>query len=105
MGYLLDASATVLCAHGGQAQPAVPDPRVKAGGGAITTQPTPHTVSGCPFMTGSNPMPCVTATWTTASVRVKASGKPVLIADSQATCVPNGTPVTVGVTQVRVKAV
>lgn len=104
MGYLLDSGATVLCAHGGQAQAASPNPRVKAGGQPITTQPTPHTISGCPFMTGTNPIPCVTATWTSASMRVKAGGQPVLMMDSQATCAPNGTPVNIVVTQVRVKA-
>jgi hypothetical protein len=30
---------------------------------------------------------------------------PLLLADSQAVCAPNGTPVTISVTQVRVKAV
>jgi len=105
MGFALDAGATVLCAHAGQAQAASPNPRVKAGGQLITTQPVPHTVSGCPFVAGTTPMPCVTATWTTASTRVRASGQPVLTTDSQAVCTPNGTPVTIVLSQLRVKAV
>jgi hypothetical protein len=61
-------------------------------------------VAGCPFVTpAGTPQPCVTAQWTTAAVRVKAGGQPVLLADSQATCAPNGTGTVVSVTQVRVK--
>ena len=30
-GFLLHVGATVLCAHGGQAQPTVPNPRVLVG--------------------------------------------------------------------------
>ncbi len=48
-------------------------------------------------------MPCVTAQWSVAAVRVKAGGQPVLLANSQAVCAPNGTPVNIVVTQVRVK--
>lgn len=105
MGFILDAGATVMCVHGGQAQAASPNPRVRVGGNPVTTQPAPHSVAGCPFVTGSNPMPCVTALWTTASTRVRAGGQPVLLMESQATCAPNGTPVNVVVTQMRVRAV
>ena len=102
-GYLLDAGATVLCSHGGQAAASMPSPRVKAGGQPITTATAPHTVSGCPFNASGSPMPCVTAQWTSGATRVRSLGAPVLLQDSQAVCMPNGTPVTVTVTQVRVK--
>ena len=102
-GYLLNTSATVMCLHGGQAQATAPNPRVKAGGQAIVTQSAPHTISGCPFTTGTNPMPCVTAQWVTAALRVKAGGMPVLLQDSQAVCAPNGTGVNIVMTQMRVK--
>ena len=103
-GYLLDQSSTVLCLHGGQAQATVPNPRVKVGGQMTLQQPNPWTVAGCPFMTGTNPMPCVTAQWTTAATRVKSGGLPLLLQDSQAVCAPNGTGVNIVVTQLRVKA-
>ena len=48
--------------------------------------------------------PCATAQWTTGALRVKASGTPVLLQDSQSTCVPTGTPLSVMVVQARVKA-
>jgi hypothetical protein len=103
-GYLLHQGATVLCLHGGQAQPTAPNPRVKVSGQPVTTQPAPYVVAGCPFVTPlGTPQPCVTAQWVSAAVRVLASGVPVLLQDSQAVCAPNGTGVTVVVTQVRVR--
>jgi hypothetical protein len=102
-GFLLHAGATVICSHGGQAQATVPNPRVRVGGQPIVTQPNPYVVAGCPFVSGTNPLPCVTANWVTAAVRVRAGGLPVLLQDSQAVTVPNGVPLNVLVTQVRVK--
>ena len=102
-GFLLHQGATVMCLHGGQAQATAPNPRVKVMGQPIVMQPAPHSVVGCPFTTSGGPMPCVTAQWITGAVRVKANGMPVLLQDSQAVCVPNGTGVQVVVTQIRVK--
>lgn len=102
-GMLLHQGATILCMHGGQAQPTAPNPRVKVGGQPVVTQSAPHTVAGCPFVAGGTPMPCVTAQWITAALRVRAGGVPVLLQDSQAVCAPNGTGVNVVLTQMRVK--
>ena len=102
-GFLLHQGATVLCLHGGQAQATAPNPRVKVSGQPVVTQPAPHTVAGCPFSTAAGPMPCVTAQWVTGATRVLAGGQPVLLQDSQAVCIPNGTGVTVAVTQTRVR--
>ncbi|HEX8183749.1 MAG TPA: PAAR-like protein [Blastocatellia bacterium] len=103
-GFLLHQGATVLCAHAGQAMPTVPNPRVKVSGQMVVTQPTVYTVAGCampPPPAGNGP--CVTAQWVTGSLRVKVGGMPVLLQDSQALCVPTGTPLTIAVTQARVK--
>ncbi|MDH5178850.1 MAG: hypothetical protein OEZ39_05690 [Gammaproteobacteria bacterium] len=104
-GFILHQGATVLCAHAGQAQPTVTDLRVKVGGQPVVTQPGPWTIAGCtlPPPPAANG-PCVTASWVSAAVRVKASGMPVLLQDSQAVCTPTGTPLNVVVTQFRVKA-
>ncbi|NMG08787.1 hypothetical protein [Brasilonema sp. UFV-L1] len=101
-GYLLHQGATVLCTHGGQAQPAVPYPRVRVSGQPIVTQPNPYLVAGCslPPVAGG---PCVTAQWVSAATRVRAGGLPVLLQDSQAICAPTGTPLNILVTQIRVK--
>jgi len=103
-GFILHIGATVLCAHGGQTQGTVPNPRVKVAGQVTVQQPSPWVVAGCPFVAGLVPMPCVTAQWIIGATRVLSGGMPLLLQDSQATCVPNGTPVNILVTQVRVKA-
>jgi hypothetical protein len=102
-GFLLHVGATVLCMHGGQASPTSPAPRVRMSGQPVTVQPAPYVVAGCPFVAGTTPMPCVTAQWVTAAVRVRSMGMPVLLQDSQAVCIPNGTGVNVIATQVRVR--
>ncbi len=104
-GYVLHSGATVLCSHGGQATPTVPSPRLKVSGQPATTLSGPYSVAACPFNVSGSPAPCVTAQWTVGAVRVTSGGTPLLLQDSQAVCAPNGTPVSIVVTQVRVKAV
>jgi hypothetical protein len=104
-GFILHMGATVLCAHAGQAQPTAPNPRVKVGGQPVINLPTVYTVAGCampPPPAGNGP--CVTAQFMMGSTRVMAGGQPLLLQDSQAICTPTGTPLTIAVTQVRVKA-
>jgi hypothetical protein len=101
-GFLLHVGATVLCAHGGQAQPTAPNPRVLLGGQPSVTLATPYLVAGCPFVPPA-PGPCVSAQWIVGATRVFIGGVPALLRDSQSVCVPTGTPLTVVVTQVRAK--
>ncbi len=100
--YLLHEGASVACLHTGQANPTVTDSRVKVSGQKIVTQPNPHSITGCTLPTESGG-PCVTARWTKAAMRIKASGMPVLLKDSQAICTPTGTGVNIFTTQTRVK--
>jgi hypothetical protein len=79
-GYLLDNGATVMCAHSGQARATMPSTRVKANGQPIVTQSCTYTIAGCPFTVGVSP-----------------------VQDSQSVCTPNGTPMTIVITQTRVK--
>ncbi|MEO6672196.1 MAG: hypothetical protein ABIN93_02090 [Ginsengibacter sp.] len=101
-GPLLHLGATVLCAHAGQAQPTSPNPRVLVSGQPIVMQPAPYVIAGCPFNVSGAPVPCVTAQWVTGATRVLSNGMPVLLMDSQAICVPNGTPLMIVQTQPRV---
>lgn len=101
-GFLLHLGATVQCAHAGQAQPTVTNPRVTVSGQPIVTQPTVYTVAGCPFNVSGSPSPCLTAQWVSAATRVLSNGMPVLLLDSQAISTPNGTPLMITVTQTRV---
>ena len=67
-GFMLHVGATVLCAHAGQAQPTVPNPRVTVTGQPTVTMSAPYAVAVCtlpppPVANG----PCVTAQWVTAA--------------------------------------
>lgn len=102
-GFLLHVGATVLCSHGGQAQPTVPNPRVTLSGQPTVTMAAPYVVAGCtlPPPPAANG-PCVTAQWVSAATRVTSNGQPLLLLDSQAICAPTGTPLVVVMTQIRV---
>jgi len=105
-GTLLHVGATVLCAHGGQAQPMVPNPRVTVNGMPTVTIASPYAVAGCamPPPTAGNG-PCVTAQFVTSALRVTSNGQPLLLMDSQAICVPTGTSLIIAVTQPRVTGI
>lgn len=91
-GPALTQSAAVTCLHAGQAQPTTPLPRVLLSGTPAIGQSTAYVVAGCPFVLPSGtPSPCVTATWVAAGLRVMSSGIPLVLQDSTAVCVPNGT--------------
>jgi len=102
-GFLLHVGATVLCAHGGQAQPTVPNPRVLVNGQPTVTLASPYVVAGCampPPPSGNGP--CVTAQFVSSATRVLSNGQPLLLLDSQSVCVPTGTPLMIVQTQTRV---
>ncbi len=101
-GFLLHVGASIQCAHPpGQAQPMQPSQRVFVMGQPIVTQASPYAIAGC-SLTGSGNPPCATAQWTSAATKVFANGMPVLLFNSQSTCAPTGTPLTVLATQTRV---
>lgn len=90
-----------MCAHGGQAMPTVPNPRVLVSGQPTVLMTAPYSVAGCPFNVSVSPVPCVTGQWVVAATRVFSTGQPLVLMDSQAVCVPNGTPLLPTVAQVR----
>ena len=104
-GPLLHVGAQVLCSHAGQAQATVPNPRVTVSGQPTVAMTSPYVVAGCalPPPPAANG-PCVTAQFVTAATRVTSNGQPLLLLDSQAVCVPTGTPLMVVMTQMRVTA-
>jgi hypothetical protein len=104
-GPILHVGATVLCAHGGQATPTAPCPRVTVSGQPVATLGAPYAVAGCamPPPTAGNG-PCVTAQWLVGATRVLAGGLPVLLMTGSSIAVPTGTPLVPTVAQVRVVA-
>lgn len=104
-GFLLHAGAQVLCAHGGQATPATPNPRVTVSGQPTVLMTAPYVVAGCtlPPPTAANG-PCISALWLSGTTRVLSNGQPLLVQSSQAICAPTGTPLLIVASQTRVSA-
>ena len=101
-GYLLTEASQVDCTHKGQVQTQV-ESRVKIDGKAVRVLASPTSpIKGCtlPSIAGG---PCVTALWTFVVPRIRVGGRPVLLQDSQATCIPTGTPLAVNAGQRLVK--
>jgi hypothetical protein len=104
-GSLVHVGALVLCSHGGQAQPTVPNPRVLVSGQPTVLMPNPYVIAGCalPPPPAANG-PCVTAQWMSGTTRVLSNGQPLVVQSSQAVCTPSGTPLMIVYTQMRVSA-
>lgn len=95
----------IVCTHGGVVKPLGGNPRVRISGESIVVMNTPGKVIGCaqpPPPAG--PGPCMTAIWTCAAQRVKASGIPVVTMGSVGLTTPTGTAVVIGSMQPRVRA-
>ena len=103
-GPILHMGATVLCAHGGQAMPTAPSPRVLVSGMPVATIAAPYAVAGCAFVPPAGNGPCVTAQWIVGAVRVLSLGQPVVVMSGVATCVPTATPLVPVAAQMRVIA-
>jgi hypothetical protein len=103
-GFLIQQGATILCAHGGQAMPAVPNPAVTLDVLPSCLLSDPWTVAGCPGIPPLSIPPCVTAQWIMGTTRVTSFGQPLLVQSGEAICAPTGTPLLPLVTQVRVAA-
>jgi hypothetical protein len=101
-GFVLTQAASVLCMHGGQAQPTAPLPRVLLSGQPAIGQTSVYTIAGCPLAPSSPP--CVTATWVVGAVRVRSGGIPLVINTGTAVCVPTGTGLLPVAFQTRVRA-
>jgi uncharacterized Zn-binding protein involved in type VI secretion len=105
MAFLLDQNTIAQCSHGGSAKPLAGNPRVKVGGAPVLTVATQFAVSGCPYMVGNSPFPCVLATFAAGATRVKVAGAPVLLDASSATVTPTGVTLTLTPAQQRVQGV
>jgi len=103
-GPLLHFNAVVTCSHNGKATPLAPSLRVMVAGQPIVTKLSPYVVAGCtlPPVAGG---PCITAQFISFAARVTSDGAPVLLMDSQATCLPTGTPLLITGTQTRVTGI
>lgn len=106
-GPVVHIGASAQCPHGMPVQ-IMASSKVLVGGMAAALQTDQGLVTGCPFMAGTKPQPCVTVKWLAGATRVTSNGVPLLINPSPGICqspdqVPNGPP-TILSTQTRVVA-
>jgi hypothetical protein len=88
-GFLLHQGATVMCLHGGQAMPTVPNPRVTVSGMPTATIAVPWVIAGCPGVPSVVP-PCVTGQWVTGTIRVTSLGQPLVVQSGSSVTAPGG---------------
>ncbi|MGB0063874.1 MAG: hypothetical protein WBP85_05455 [Terracidiphilus sp.] len=103
-GFLLHQGAVVMCAHGGQAQPSVPNPRVLVMGMPTATIAGPWMVAGCPGIPAVPIPPCVTGLWSLGTLRVTSLGQPLTVQSGVAITAPGGVPLLPTTMQTRVQA-
>lgn len=102
-GFLLHQGAVVMCAHGGQATPSVPNPRVLVMGMPTTTIAAPWVVAGCPLVPPPIP-PCVTGQWVMGTMRVTSMGQPLVVQSGVAITAPGAATLIPATMQTRVQA-
>ena len=91
-GPILHLGATVLCAHGGQAMPTAPVPRVLVSGQPVATIAAPYAVAGCPFVPPAPAARASPGNGSSARCACSRMGQPVAIQTGVAVCAPTGTP-------------
>jgi uncharacterized Zn-binding protein involved in type VI secretion len=105
---LLSTASVLLCVHGGQGRAVSVSPRVRVAGSPVLLSGAPATVAGCtnpPPPPGPGAGPCVTAQFTTAALRVRVQGVPVLLQNSSSVCSPTGTPLLASAAQTGTRGV
>lgn len=102
-GFLLHQGAVVMCAHGGQAMPPAPNPRVLVMGMPTATISAPWVVAGCPLVPPPIP-PCVTGQWILGTLRVTSTGQPLVVQSGVAITLPGAATLLPVSMQTRVQA-
>jgi uncharacterized Zn-binding protein involved in type VI secretion len=104
-GPIVNASASVICSHGGSGTLSASNTKVLLSGQPAITLADACAIASCSFSPPIGNGPCVNGQWIAAATRVKVNGQPVVLVDSQSTCTPTGTSMAVTSTQSRVSAV
>lgn len=96
-GFILTATSTVMCMHGGQAVLTTSNTKLIIDGAPALLESDVHPVAGCPFQipigAGTKPSPCVRIEWILGANQMKVDGVGVLVTSSIGKCLsPEGAP-------------
>ena len=86
-GNSINTAATLQCPHGGSVSISSSNQVAKADSASIATQGDTFTVSGCSFMKGNVPSPCMLVLWTVADTSVMAGSIPSLSKSASGLCI------------------
>jgi len=101
---ILNTASTIMCPHGGTVNLFTSNTVTLVDGAPVLLLTDEHIVSGCPFVVGTKPQPCVSLRWMVGASQSKVHGVPVLLQNSVGICfsaeqIPQGPPVVVQVQQ------
>lgn len=105
-GNVLTTQSQIICPHGGKAVLLTTQMHVQSGS-LLLLESDLHVVTGCPYVQGVVPTPCLLITWSAGSTAVSVQGVPVLVRSSKGSCWgPLGMqgPATIAATQTQVAA-
>ena len=85
-GKVLTTATVASCPHGGQASFTASQSAVTVDGAPALVVSDTTMVSGCPFMIGNTPSPCLTVRWQNPATAVTAGGTAVLLDSSTGLC-------------------
>jgi hypothetical protein len=84
---LLTTLSNVRCSHGGDARVASPvQDASSASQGRVLVESDTHLVSGCPFVRGTMPSPCLRISWQAGAPQVLGRSQAPLTNRSLGTC-------------------
>lgn len=84
---LLNASSILMCPHGGTVTIVTTNGQVIAAGDYVVRSSDTFLITGCPFLLGTVPHPCVQVQWVQPAARSQALGDFTLTEDSVGLCV------------------
>lgn len=82
----LTMTTTMSCPHGGTVEPATSNTKVKADGQFVLRSTDTFLISGCPYMRGTTPNPCVRVQWDVHAEHHTSQSQPSLTEDSVGNC-------------------
>jgi hypothetical protein len=77
----------MMCPHGGTVSAITTNTRAKAGGDFLLRSSDTFVISGCPFMIGPSPHPCVQVQWVQPDTRSQVMSDFTLSEQSVGLCV------------------
>jgi hypothetical protein len=90
---LLNSSSVLMCPHGGVVQATTSNTRTKAAGDFVLRSSDTFVISGCPFILGLIPHPCVQVQWIVPAELSQVVGDFTLTEASVGLCIaPDMTP-------------